>query len=263
MPDPREDELERMLLEVKARLESVVALRRDRGGEAPVITAVNHGYGAVLATARTLIGRAAHSIDIVHARRPSAEERALRPSERAERELLREAAGVVRVRLLTTPGLLDDEFVREQGSAGRPADVRVTRMAPLQALVVDGRAALVVADSAAGRRSSVIRVPEVLHSLDTLFQSVWRDALPAGEDRLFGDRRRAAIARRILHTLQAGVTDEVAARELTVCVRTYRSHVAEIMAKLGATSRFQAGVRAAELGLLRPVRASGAAAGRT
>ncbi|NEE20393.1 response regulator transcription factor, partial [Streptomyces sp. SID7499] len=45
-------------------------------------------------------------------------------------------------------------------------------------------------------------------------------------------------------------TDEVAARELTVSVRTYRRYVAEIMTLLDATSRFQAGVRAAELGLL-------------
>ncbi len=41
----------------------------------------------------------------------------------------------------------------------------------------------------------------------------------------------------------------MAARELSVSVRTYRRYVAEMMSLLGADSRFQAGVRAAELGL--------------
>jgi DNA-binding NarL/FixJ family response regulator len=42
----------------------------------------------------------------------------------------------------------------------------------------------------------------------------------------------------------------VAARELNVSLRTYRRHVAEILRELGASSRFQAGARAVELGLM-------------
>jgi DNA-binding CsgD family transcriptional regulator len=97
----------------------------------------------------------------------------------------------------------------------------------------------------------------VLHTLHILFESVWSNAVPAGERIVFGDRDRAMLARQILSALRAGVTDEVAARELTVSVRTYRRYVAEIMALLGANSRFQAGVRAAELGLLPPASAPG------
>ncbi|WP_245572375.1 hypothetical protein [Actinokineospora enzanensis] len=37
---------------------------------------------------------------------------------------------------------------------------------------------------------------------------------------------------------------------MSVSVRTCRRHIAEIMSELSVTSRFQAGVRAAELGLL-------------
>ena len=37
---------------------------------------------------------------------------------------------------------------------------------------------------------------------------------------------------------------------MQVSLRTYRRYVAEIMRELGANSRFQAGVRAVELGLL-------------
>ncbi len=49
----------------------------------------------------------------------------------------------------------------------------------------------------------------------------------------------------------AGLTDEVAARRLGTSLRTYRRRVAELMAALKAGSRFQAEVRAGELGLAR------------
>ena len=47
----------------------------------------------------------------------------------------------------------------------------------------------------------------------------------------------------------AGLTDEAAARRLGTSLRTYRRRVAELMAAFEAGSRFQAGVRAGELGL--------------
>jgi DNA-binding CsgD family transcriptional regulator len=56
----------------------------------------------------------------------------------------------------------------------------------------------------------------------------------------------------ILQLLSSGCKDEVAARDLGVSVRTYRRYVADLMAKLEAGSRFQAGVRAASLGLISP-----------
>ncbi len=46
--------------------------------------------------------------------------------------------------------------------------------------------------------------------------------------------------------LSAGHTDEAASRQLGVSLRTYRRRVAELMAMLDATSRFQAGIRARE-----------------
>ncbi|MFD9375465.1 LuxR family transcriptional regulator [Streptomyces sp. NPDC059999] len=246
-----EDELEHALLEVRALIESTVAIHRDRSTRAQQIATVDGGYGPVLHAAATLIRGAVQTIDIVHARLPGAEEMSGR-SERAERKLIYTAAEGVSVRLLTSLSMVDEDFVREQLGLERPVAIRVARVPPLQALLVDGSAALVVAESAAGVRASTIRAPEVLHTLGTLFESVWRNAVPAGERIVFGDRDRAALARQILGALRAGVTDEVAARELTVSVRTYRRHVAEVMALLGAQSRFQAGVRAAELGLLPP-----------
>jgi adenosylmethionine-8-amino-7-oxononanoate aminotransferase len=50
--------------------------------------------------------------------------------------------------------------------------------------------------------------------------------------------------------LDTGLTDEAAARQLGVSVRTVRRQMAALMGKLGASSRFQAGHKAAERGWL-------------
>ncbi len=59
-----------------------------------------------------------------------------------------------------------------------------------------------------------------------------------------------AFAPGVLDALNEGWTDETAARALGVSLRTYRRRVAELMTALGASSRFQAGARARELGLV-------------
>jgi DNA-binding NarL/FixJ family response regulator len=48
----------------------------------------------------------------------------------------------------------------------------------------------------------------------------------------------------------SGCKDATAARRLDLGLRTYRRRVAELMTALDASSRFQAGARARELGLI-------------
>jgi len=73
----------------------------------------------------------------------------------------------------------------------------------------------------------------------------------------FGDLNRRIIEwRRIpvgppIHVRLVN-TDEMVARKLGVSVRTVRRMASELMAELGARSRFQAGVRASERGWLDP-----------
>ncbi|MFI6641235.1 LuxR family transcriptional regulator [Streptomyces sp. NPDC050504] len=241
-----EDDLERALLQVREMIETTVTKHRDLRSRDQQITTITGGYEEVLTTAGDLVKSAEVSIDIIHARN-------LGPGDRtagSEREQIYGARPGVVTRLLSHPALLDEDFVREQLGKERPVAIRVARVPPLQGVIIDGKVGLMVAESAVGRRASVIRVPEVIHTLRILFDGVWRNAVPANERIVFGGRDRAALARQILGALRAGVTDEVAARELTVSVRTYRRHVAEIMNLMGAKSRFQAGVRAAELGLI-------------
>lgn len=60
----------------------------------------------------------------------------------------------------------------------------------------------------------------------------------------------SARERELLVLLMAGCTDETAAARLEVSVRTIRRTVADIMSRLGARSRFQAGAKAAGRGWL-------------
>lgn len=56
--------------------------------------------------------------------------------------------------------------------------------------------------------------------------------------------------RALLAALARGGKDEVVARRLGVSVRTLRRRLFDLMQRLGATSRFQIGAKAAQAGLL-------------
>ena len=60
----------------------------------------------------------------------------------------------------------------------------------------------------------------------------------------------SAQERTIVGLLAQGYTDEVVARRIELPRRTYRRRVSSLMEKLGARSRFQAGVLAAQAGWL-------------
>ncbi|MEU4213026.1 LuxR family transcriptional regulator [Streptomyces sp. NPDC026206] len=199
-----------------------------------------------LSLGRGLIRRVVESVDVVLASEADHATAVLD----ALTELFTRREDAVRVRLLCAPASADWEFVRRYAIERRWAAVRIARIPLLSAVIVDGCEALVCADSAVGRRASLIRAADVTQSLLTLFDGVWRNSVDVAVPIEFGDRTRTETARRILEQLYAGATDEVSARELSMSVRTYRRYVAEIMTVVGASSRFQAGVRAAELGLL-------------
>ncbi|MFI9007064.1 DNA-binding response regulator [Actinosynnema sp. NPDC053489] len=134
--------------------------------------------------------------------------------------------------------------------ADRGADVRISAHDVNETILLDGRVAILAGDESRGARSySVITQPEVVHGIASLFEAAWR----AGTELAVHEARMAelrAFAPGVLDSLNRGWTDEAAARALGVSLRTYRRRVAELMAALGASSRFQAGARARELGLV-------------
>ncbi|MFI8438410.1 TrmB family transcriptional regulator sugar-binding domain-containing protein [Streptomyces sp. NPDC079020] len=252
-PEEGQDAIERALLEVRALIETTVERHRNRVTSDRQIVAMDGRRTEVLGEARKLVLQAESSIDVVLAPGPGCGT----DTKAHLRALIALVPEGVRLRLLCSPAMIDEDFVREQSGREEFVDIRVARVPPLQAVIVDAAVGLVSTESPTGRRASLIRVPDVIHTLCTLYEGVWRNAVPAAARVTFGDHCRTELARQILGALQAGVTDEVAARELVVSVRTYRRYVAEIMTLLDASSRFQAGVRAAELGLLGGVEAPG------
>ncbi|MFJ8025880.1 DNA-binding response regulator [Streptomyces sp. NPDC096311] len=93
--------------------------------------------------------------------------------------------------------------------------------------------------------------PALVSGVYALFEAAWEIAADL-EVFLSSDRPQLdAQARTVLRALGSGATDEAAARERGMSVRTYRRRVVELLVALDADSRFQAGIRAGELGLTR------------
>ncbi|WP_409238468.1 DNA-binding response regulator [Streptomyces sp. PA5.6] len=159
--------------------------------------------------------------------------------------------GGLTMRKLYTPRALADarSEARLVRIAESGAQVRISA-APLahEAIVIDRRAAILAGAPVQGVRTfTVIRTPVAVEGVRTLLHAAWETAVDLDEYRRTRPPALSEEARRVLRALSAGHTDEVTARELGMSLRTYRRRVADLMTALGATSRFQAGLRAREL----------------
>ncbi|WP_169750225.1 helix-turn-helix transcriptional regulator [Streptosporangium amethystogenes] len=133
------------------------------------------------------------------------------------------------------------------GAAGFPESVEL-RVDPLiseRFLMIDGRVALTGHTS----RMAVVRTPALVTLLGELFERVWSQAEPRSREReplsSLTDQERT-----VLRMSAEGLTDEVIARHLGLTSRTVRRHMATAMERVGAQSRFQAGVRIAKAGIV-------------
>jgi hypothetical protein len=169
------------------------------------------------------------------------------------RRVLSRSKGV-KVRKLMSPLALADEAQRVQlRRLDAGTQVRISS-APLphETIILDRRVAILAGQpSPLGREYTVTTSPVLVSGVYSLLTAAWEAATDL-EAYLHGEvPELAPEAREILRVLGAGLTDEAAARRLGTSLRTYRRRVAELMAALEAGSRFQAGVRAGELGLAR------------
>ncbi|QUH02508.1 helix-turn-helix transcriptional regulator [Saccharopolyspora erythraea] len=141
-----------------------------------------------------------------------------------------------------------------RGLAGSGARVRMSSGELPVMTIVDGRTCLLGSAGEHGRvQLAVVHDPAVVRALQVLHDTTWTHAF--GIDALRDmdiDWDDESVTRQVLRLLGAGYTDETAARKLNLSVRTYRRHIAHLMARLKAKSRFQAGVLAAALGLIEP-----------
>ncbi|MFJ4666396.1 DNA-binding response regulator [Kitasatospora purpeofusca] len=116
-----------------------------------------------------------------------------------------------------------------------------------EAIVIDRRTAILAGAPVRGVRAyTVVQAPEVVDGVRSLFRATWETAT-ALADCAAPPPPLTEQARDTLRALSAGHTDETGARLLGVSLRTYRRRVADLMATLGASSRFQAGLLARDL----------------
>lgn len=158
-----------------------------------------------------------------------------------------------KLRKLYRPGVLLDPSSAQHlrtVAARHGADVRITTDDLNETIILDRRFAILAGDVTDGTRSyGVMTEPALVSGVASLFEAAWRNATPlAVYDAQHAEL--AELAPKVLALLASGCKDETAARNLGLGVRTYRRRVAEVMTALGAESRFQAGARARELGLI-------------
>ncbi|MFL6119573.1 DNA-binding response regulator [Actinophytocola sp.] len=158
-----------------------------------------------------------------------------------------------RVRKLYRPGVLLNPSTAQHlrtVAATPDAEVRITTDDLNETIIIDRRFAILAGDLHDGRRGyGVVTEAAVVQNVMSLFEAAWR----TGIDLDVYDAQHAelaSLAPRVLELLASGCKDETAARTLGLGVRTYRRRVAELMSALGAESRFQAGARARDLGLI-------------
>lgn len=130
-------------------------------------------------------------------------------------------------------------------------EVRTSAVLPLRILIVDRIHALVPltpTDNTFGAMH--LTAAGAVAVVTALFDSVWQAAAPLGSPPVRDGEGLTDAERQLLRLLAAGATDEIAARRLGVSLRTERRMLENLTERLGARSRFEAGVNAAKRGWL-------------
>ncbi|MEU4061135.1 helix-turn-helix transcriptional regulator [Streptomyces wedmorensis] len=139
-----------------------------------------------------------------------------------------------------------------QWTTERGGQVRTSPVLPPRMLIFDRRTALVPIDPRDSKLGALCTSsPGIVASLLSLFEQTWETAVPLGADHR--ERPEDGISagdRELLRLLASGLTDEGAGKRLGISVRTVRRQMAALMERLNATSRFEAGLKAAQRGWL-------------
>lgn len=119
-----------------------------------------------------------------------------------------------------------------------------TRLPPGAVLLTD-HGALVTSRPQAGCSYEAVEDAATLHALRALVRLVAQHTEPLHAQ---GGTAPNETERQLLDMLMEGLTDRAVARRLSLSERTVRRLVAQLMERLGAASRFEAGARAVERG---------------
>lgn len=148
---------------------------------------------------------------------------------------------------LRHPGYLTGS-IEPCAEAGEEA--RVLPSVPVKLIIIDDAYALVslsISEADVHNTMLIVQPCGLFSALVALFEQTWRNALPF-QGRTPPPRRLLPADRRLLSLLACGVRDEDIARELGVSRRTLFRRVELLMARLGATTRFQMALQAQRRG---------------
>ncbi|MFC1410941.1 helix-turn-helix domain-containing protein [Streptacidiphilus sp. N1-12] len=129
--------------------------------------------------------------------------------------------------------------------------VRTVPALPTRMIIIDrSRAVIPVSsdDTAAG--AVVLTGQGTITALCALFESVWAEAQPLGRPPRRDGHGLTPQEQTAVALLAEGHTDDAIAKRLGVSSRTARRLATDLIDRLGARSRFQAGVRAVQQGWL-------------
>jgi DNA-binding CsgD family transcriptional regulator len=152
-----------------------------------------------------------------------------------------------------TPPELSECFA-ESLAAGEQA--RVLAEVPVKLTIADNDTAILPLIPTPGQpgRAVVLHTPVMVEPFAALFESLWSRAIPVGPETAIADDSTgsapAADERALIMLLAAGMKDGAIARHLRVSERTVNRRIAELIERLDAHTRFQAGVQAAHRGWL-------------
>jgi DNA-binding NarL/FixJ family response regulator len=127
------------------------------------------------------------------------------------------------------------------------AVVKTVPRVPTDALIIDGT---VVALPVGADNTAMFRLPSVITTTVELFERVWAGGVALAPVDVPDAAELSPRERKLLSLLVSGSTDAAAAATLDVSVRTVRRMVRDLLNRLGARSRFQAGAKAAQQGWL-------------
>ncbi|GLX18654.1 MULTISPECIES: helix-turn-helix transcriptional regulator [Streptomyces] len=139
-----------------------------------------------------------------------------------------------------------------QWSTDLGGQIRTSPVLPPRLVIFDRKTAVVPIDPANSKLGALCTTaPGIVASLVSLFEQTWEQAVPLGAAREQATEDGiTAGERELLKLLASGLTDEAAGKRLGVSLRTVRRQMSALMERLNATSRFEAGLRAAQRGWL-------------
>jgi DNA-binding CsgD family transcriptional regulator len=141
--------------------------------------------------------------------------------------------------------------IRAMIEAGEQA--RLTENVPVKMFIADNRLGLIPLEVAGSADASLlIHESSMLDTLIALFDLVWERAIPIHADGELPAPAQGpgADESALLGLLAAGLTDSAIARHLGTHPRTVQRRVRELLDRLGAGTRFQAGLQAGRRGWL-------------